>query len=64
MYTVGGCLSDNSWRYRGGSDQVFGPDVHRRLRYAWQASLQNRTEQVREHVASSEFDTLQMEIPH
>ena len=47
---VGGCLSDHSWRYRGGSDQVFGPGLHGMLHSAWQGSVQKRPEQVGEHV--------------
>ena len=47
---IGGCFSDHSWRYRGGSDQVFGPGLHGMLHSAWQGSVQKRPEQVGEHV--------------
>lgn len=36
---VGGCLSDHSWRNRGGSDQVFGPRLRGRIFSARQRSV-------------------------
>lgn len=40
--SLGRCPGDHGWRYRGGSDQVYGPSLFGRLSSVWQGSFWKR----------------------